>query len=114
MFLVMVMLPLARRDSEGQGMVVLRAAAQRFLAVAWGAMVLLAITGVYLGWDHWNIGPGVFFSNGGHFLRTLQIKTRAVSFCSRSQPGPRFLAGSKIVGPVGCGPGIRGALTGGL
>ena len=95
--MVMVMLPLARRDGDGQGMVVLRAAAQRFLLVAWGSMVLLAITGVYLGLDHWNIGPGEFFGSGGHFLRTLQVKTglflfvTAVSLAHDFWLGPRLL-----------------------
>ena len=51
LFLVMVMLPLARRDmasgQPGPGLEMLRDAANRFLPVAWASMILLAVTGVY-------------------------------------------------------------------
>ena len=35
----------------------------------------MAVSGVYLAWDHWGVRPGPFFTGGSHFLRTLQIKT---------------------------------------
>ena len=51
MFLVMVMLPLTRRDmasgQPGPGLEMLRDAANRFLPVAWAYMILLAVTGAY-------------------------------------------------------------------
>ena len=77
LFLVMVLVPLSRRDrgAGGAGLTLLRNAAQRFLPVAWGAMALLAITGAYIAWDNWGVRPGSFFTGDGHFLRTLQIKT---------------------------------------
>ena len=56
LFLVMVMLPLARKDmapgQPGPGLAMLRDAANRFLPVAWGAMIVLAVTGAYLAWEH--------------------------------------------------------------
>ncbi len=79
LFLVMVMLPIARQamraGGPGPGLEMLRAAAQRFLLVAWAAMILLGLSGIYLAWDHWGIRPGVFFSEGGRFLNILQAKT---------------------------------------
>jgi hypothetical protein len=77
LFLVIVMVPLSRRETEasGRGLILLRQAALRFVPVAWASIVLLAVTGIYLAWDHWGIRPGNFFTSGGHFLRTLQIKT---------------------------------------
>ena len=51
MFLVMVMLPLTRRDmasgQPGPGLEMLRDAANRFLPVAWASMILLTVTGAY-------------------------------------------------------------------
>ena len=53
LFLVMVMLPLARRDGfGGQGLVVLRQVAGRFVPVAWAAKIVLVLTGAYLAFDH--------------------------------------------------------------
>ena len=79
LFLVMVMLPLARRGmasgQPGPGMAVLRDAANRFLPVAWGSMVVLAVTGAYLAWEHWGIRPGVFFTDGGRFMQILRVKS---------------------------------------
>ena len=79
LFLVMVMLPLVRRGmasgQPGPGMEVLRDAANRFLPVAWGAMVVLAVSGAYLAWEHWGIRPEVFVTDGGRFMQILRIKT---------------------------------------
>ena len=77
--MVMVVLPLARRGMEsgqpGPGMAVLRDAANRFLPVAWGSMIVLAVTGAYLAWEHWGIRPGVFFTNDSRFMHILQVKS---------------------------------------
>ncbi|PKB71029.1 MAG: hypothetical protein BZY87_08030 [SAR202 cluster bacterium Io17-Chloro-G6] len=79
LFLVMVMLPLARRGmasgQPGPGMAVLRDAANRFLPVAWGAMIVLAVTGAYLAWDHWGIRPDVFFTSDTRFMNILRAKS---------------------------------------
>ena len=78
LFLVMVMLPLVRRGmtsgEPGPGMAVLRDAANRFLPVAWGSMIILAVTGVYLAWEHCGIRSGVFFTNDSRFMHILQAK----------------------------------------
>ena len=76
LFLVLVLVPLTRKemDMPGQGAVLLRQAARRFLPVAWTSIVVLVVTGVFIAWDHWGIRPGNFFTSGGHFFRTLQIK----------------------------------------
>ena len=79
LFLVMVMLPLARRDmasgQPGPGLAMLRDAANRFLPVAWGAMIILAVTGAYLAWEHWGIRPGVFFTSDNRFLHIMRVKS---------------------------------------
>ena len=76
LFLVMVMVPLARRDTGGgQGFAVLRQVAERFVPVSWAAMVVLALTGGYLAFDHWGVGVDDFFSGGIHFIDLLQVKT---------------------------------------
>ncbi len=76
LFLVMVMAPLARRDTGGgQGFVVLRQVAERFVPISWVAMIVLAVTGGYLATDRYGVGVSEFFSGGTHFLDFLQIKT---------------------------------------
>ena len=77
LFLAMVMVPLARRDagSGGQGFAALRPVAERFVPVAWVSMIVLALTGGYLAFDHWSIGVEDFFSGDIHFIQILQIKT---------------------------------------
>ena len=79
LFLMMVMLPVARKamrsGSAGEGMTMLRDAAERFLPVAWTAMVLLGLSGAYLAWEHWGIRPGVFFTDDGRFMYILRAKS---------------------------------------
>lgn len=79
LFLVMVMLPAARKTMQsggpGAGLDVLRNAAKRFLPVAWTAMVLLGLSGAYLAWEHWGIRPGVFFTDRDRFMHVLQAKS---------------------------------------
>ena len=99
LFLVMVLVPLSRRERKAGGATseLLRQSAQKFLPVAWLAMALLVVTGIYIGWDHWGVRPGNFFSTGGHFFRTLQIKTGlflvviALSLVHDFLLGPRVL-----------------------
>ncbi len=77
LFLVMVMVPLARQgmhDSGSTGAVFLRQAAQRFVPVAWVSIALLVLTGVYLGWAYWGVRPHNFFTADGIFFQTLQAK----------------------------------------
>ena len=79
MFLVMVMLPVARKamqvEGPGAGLGMLREAADRFLSIAWTAMVLLGLSGAYLAWEHWGIRSGIFFTDGGRFMHLLQAKS---------------------------------------
>ena len=53
----------------------LREAADRFLPIAWTAMVLLGLSGAYLAWEHWGIRPGIFFTDDGRFMHLLQAKS---------------------------------------
>ena len=79
MFLVMVMLPVARKamqvEGPGAGLDMLREVADRFLPIAWTAMVLLGLSGAYLAWEHWSIRPGIFFTDDGRFMHLLQAKS---------------------------------------
>ncbi|MCH7736280.1 MAG: CopD family protein [Chloroflexi bacterium] len=79
LFLVMVMIPVARQamrsEGTGAGLAMLRDAGERFLPVAWTAMVLLGLSGGYLAWQHWGIRPGVFFTDDGRFMHILQAKS---------------------------------------
>ena len=63
LFLVMVLVPLSRRERKTGGAMVglLRDSPQKFLPVAWAAMAFLVVTGIYIGWDQWGVRPGNFF-----------------------------------------------------
>ena len=74
LFLVMVMVPLARRDPH-VGFGVLRIAAQKFVYIAWAAKVILAGSGAYLAWAYWNVRLDTFFTGDAHFFDYLQRKT---------------------------------------
>ena len=74
LFLAMVMVPLARRDSGG-GFATLREAAKKFVPIAWASKIVLAATGGYLAWTYFGVRPGTFFGGEGHFLQFLQMKT---------------------------------------
>ena len=74
LFLLMVMVPLARRDA-GVGFGSLRAAAEKFVPIAWASKVVLAGSGAYLAWTYWNVRPETFFTGDTHFLSYLQMKT---------------------------------------
>ena len=74
LFLAMVMVPLARRDA-GVGFGSLRAAAEKFVPIAWAAKVVLAGSGAYLAWTYWEVRPETFFTGETHFLQYLQMKT---------------------------------------
>ena len=74
LFLLMVMVPLARRDA-GVGFGSLRAAAEKFVPIAWASKVVLAGSGAYLAWTYWNVRPETFLTGDTHFLSYLQMKT---------------------------------------
>ncbi|NQW22068.1 MAG: CopD family protein [SAR202 cluster bacterium] len=101
LFLVLVMLSLARKDmaseQPGPGLAMLKDAANRFLPVAWSAMMLLAVTGAYLAWEHWGIRPGVFFTNDSRFMHILQIKSGLFLFVLVSSLLHDFWLGPKIL-----------------
>ena len=74
LFLAMVMVPLAPRDA-GVGFGSLRAAAEKFVPIAWAAKVVLAGSGAYLAWTYWEVRPETFLTGETHFLQYLQMKT---------------------------------------
>ena len=74
LFLLMVMIPLARRDAGG-GFGTLRSVAEKFVPIAWAAKFVLAGSGAYLAWAYWNVRPETFFTGDTHFLSYLQMKT---------------------------------------
>jgi copper resistance protein D len=99
LFLVIVMVPLARRemlDSGPVGAVYIRQAAQRFVPVAWASITLLILTGTYLGWAHWGVTPENFFTDDGIFIQILRAKVGltvaviALSFVHDFVLGPKL------------------------
>jgi uncharacterized membrane protein len=79
LYMVMVLIPVARRAMQsevpGAGLDMLRDAAHKFLPVAWAAMIILGVSGAYLAWGHWDIRPGVFFTDDGRFMHILHAKS---------------------------------------
>ena len=120
LFLVLVMVPLSRRGMRmpsGEGAILLRRVAERFRPVAWAAILLLVLTGIYIAWEHWGIRPRDFFTDGGHFLQILQIKTGLVilaillSLIHDFVLGPRVLSGLEDTESAGDPPRPRRART---
>ncbi|MFQ6026869.1 MAG: CopD family protein [Dehalococcoidia bacterium] len=76
LFLVMVLVPLTRHgfDPPSLGAQVLGQGARKFRTIAWASMSVLIVTGLFIAWQHWGIGPKEFFSGTGWFFRVLQVK----------------------------------------
>ncbi len=108
LFLVIVMVPLARKDmrQSGPGFILLRQATRRFLPVAWASIVLLALTGAFIAWDHWGVRPGNFFSTGGHFFRTLQVKTGLVILVIGLSLVHDFILGPRVLSQLERNPSL--------
>lgn len=81
LFLVMVLVPLTRRDLDRpeEGARLLGQIARRFRPVAWTSLILLVITGLFLATDRWQITPEGFFTRTDWFVRVLQIKVGLVA-----------------------------------
>ena len=117
LFLLMVLVPLYRRERKAGGDMgeLLRQITRKSLPVAWSAMALLAVTGVFLAWDHWGIRPGNFFTADSHFVRVLQVKTGlflvviVLSLVHDFWIGPRVLAAMKEARTDNSGPPGRGS-----
>ena len=114
LFLLMVMIPLTRRN-EAVGFGVLRSAAEKFVPIAWAAKVVLAGSGAYLAWAYWNVRPETFFTGDTHLLQYLQMKTGlfiivvALSLAHDFWLGPRMMdrldAARSSGSPLPTGPG---------
>ena len=114
LFLVMVMVPLARRDA-GVGFNALRSAAEKFVRVSWAAKVVLVGSGSYLAWTQWGVRPESFFAGDTHFLQFLQMKTGlfiivvVLSLAHDFWLGPRMMdrleAARSSRSPLPTGPG---------
>lgn len=82
LFLVMVMVPLTRQGAIGsppEAARLLGAVARKFRRVAWGSIVALVITGLFIGTEHWGVTPSSFFTGEGWFLKLLQAKVGVVA-----------------------------------
>ena len=80
LFLIMVMVPLSRREIESpaQAARLLGQVGRRFRSVAWVSIVLLVLTGLFLATDHWGVKVPDFFGGSGRFVQVLQAKVGIV------------------------------------
>ncbi len=88
LFLALVLIPVLRRFMPASGQPpegptlppdLLGTVARRFRFISWVCIVLLVATGLYILPTRYGIGFGEFFSLGGHFIATLQIKVGLVA-----------------------------------
>jgi uncharacterized membrane protein len=88
LFLALVLLPVLRKiaaaSAQGESNVglppgVLGSVARRFRLISWSCIVLLVATGFYILPSRYGIGFNDFFTLGGHFVGTLQIKVALVA-----------------------------------
>ena len=85
LFLALVLIPVLRRYAPAPGQPpvfpsdMLGTMARRFRVISWVCIVLLVATGLYILPTRYGIGFGDFFSLGGHFVATLQVKVALVA-----------------------------------
>jgi uncharacterized membrane protein len=85
LFLALVLIPVMRRFAPGPGQPpvlppgMLGMMVRRFRVISWVCIVLLVATGLYILPTRYGIGFGEFFSLGGHFVATLQVKVALVA-----------------------------------
>jgi uncharacterized membrane protein len=85
LFLALVLIPVMRRYAPAPGQPpvlpvdMLGNMARRFRVISWVCIVLLVATGLYILPTRYGIGFADFFSLGGHFAATLQVKVALVA-----------------------------------
>ena len=85
LFLALALIPVMRRFAPAQGEPptlppdLLAMVARRFRVISWVCIVLLVATGLYILPTRYGIGFNDFFSVGGHFVGTLQVKVALVA-----------------------------------
>ena len=88
LFLALVLIPVLRRFAPAPGQPagagnppvgMLAALARRFRVISWICIVLMIATGLYILPTRYGVGFGEFFSAGGHFIGTLQLKVALVA-----------------------------------
>lgn len=85
LFLALVLIPVLRRFAAPPGQPpvlppdMLGTMARRFRVISWICIVLLVATGLYILPTRYGIGFAEFFSLGGHFAATLQLKVALVA-----------------------------------
>ncbi|CAI8052559.1 hypothetical protein GBAR_LOCUS28733 [Geodia barretti] len=85
LFLALVLIPVLRRFAPPPGQTpvlppdMLGTLARRFRVISWICIVLLVATGLYILPTRYGIGFAEFFSLGGHFAATLQLKVALVA-----------------------------------
>ena len=88
LFLAMVLIPVLRRFVPAPGQPsedptlppdLLGTIARRFRWISWVCIVLLVATGLFILPTRYGIGFSEFFSVGGHFVGTLQVKVALVA-----------------------------------
>jgi uncharacterized membrane protein len=87
LFLALVLIPVMRRFAPPPGSApvggppagMLGAMARRFRLISWVCIILLIATGLYILPTRYGVGVTEFFSVGGHFMSTLQLKVALVA-----------------------------------
>ena len=88
LFLALVLIPVLRRFAPTPGETpaaptlppdLLGSMARRFRWISWVCIVLLVATGLFILPTRYGIGFAEFFSRGGHFVATLQVKVALVA-----------------------------------
>ena len=88
LFLALVLIPVLRRFAPPPGQPpsevalppdLLGTIARRFRLISWICIALLVATGLYILPTRYGIGFADFFSLGGHFVGTLQVKVGLVA-----------------------------------
>ena len=80
LFLIMVLVPLTRQGDGPPGATaqLLEQAARKFRPVAWSAILVLVVSGLFIATDHFDTSVKEFFEADTRFVKVLQMKVGMV------------------------------------
>lgn len=99
LFLVMVIMPLARSGVLGPAArsgETMAEVGRKFRTVAWASIVVLVGSGIYIAIAYWGISPGQFFTGSGPVLEILQPKVGLVFIAVVLSAVHDFILGPRV------------------
>ena len=103
LFLIMVLVPLTRQGDGPPGATaqLLEQAARKFRPVAWSAILVLVVSGLFIATDHFDTSVKEFFEADTRFVKVLQMKVGMVIIVVALSAVHDFVLGPSLVSQNG-------------